>query len=781
MPSVLQVFIFRSGEFQGTDIFAEQPITIGRDPEVANLVLESSQVSRKHATLEFDDNKIQIKDLGSTNGIYVNNNKVDSAEVTRLDEILIGEFSLKLKLVSKSKPAENKPDENTDVTRTVAAQPPSSQRKPFEKISSSPSRIPIEREPEERPFREAVTSAEVPESRPKPAPAAKKPEAERPNPLARGIEGDLSDWDDVPSEEIDKPSRAPKADFRPAKEPLDDKKFDRVLKGMGIAAKKKPQKEEEDDEATAHYEPQQSFGKRKPAPPEIKEEEEEEIPQHGEANDEVAENDGFEVAAPPLHDEHDEDDDEHEEDDDDFVPPYSLVALLLADDGSKDRNNPNADHIEVMAVRDERIVDISMVQPGGAFWIGPKKNIFRRGLAVRDLPPRVKLVQFNRGGQCFLELPKKAEGSLQRGRERIPLEDYISSGKPNHRRGTSVLDFKQGELLKFHEGLLTYHVRYVRPPPQPKDTRPLAQRIKPQQWFSRSFGGSIVSHILIAVVVTILTSSSHSSAPPQEEFHEVSLDNKLNLEEPPPEPPKEEPPPEPEPEVAAPEKVPQHMQAAPSKSRPKAGGTSKAPPGVLGLLSKKGSSAAPGPAAAVAAVSNLSAASAPGVTSGYRVSGLISKLPGSTLSVGGGGGGLMTKGGAALLRGGGGGAGVLSGKGTREVGGLVQKMPKAMRATGQGTLDRDEIQKVINANIGAIQRCYERELLKTPGLSGKVQVEWNIGTSGSVRGVRQTFSNLNNNDVVNCIMSNIKSWQFPQPKGGEVVVNYPFIFKSIGF
>lgn len=200
------------------------------------------------------------------------------------------------------------------------------------------------------------------------------------------------------------------------------------------------------------------------------------------------------------------------------------------------------------------------------------------------------------------------------------------------------------------------------------------------------------------------------------------------------------------------------------------------------MLSKRGSSAAPGPASAVAAVSNLSAARAPGGKGGFRVSGLIGKMPTSSLSVGGGGGGLTTQGGAALLRGGQGGAGQLvGGKGTRQVGGIVTKVPQAMAAKGQGSLDRDEIQKVINRGISAIQRCYERELLRSPGLAGKIMVEWTVSTSGSVKSARQAFSSLNNAAAVNCIIGVVKTWQFPRPRGGEVVVNYPFIFKPVGF
>ena len=80
---------------------------------------------------------------------------------------------------------------------------------------------------------------------------------------------------------------------------------------------------------------------------------------------------------------------------------------------------------------------------------------------------------------------------------------------------------------------------------------------------------------------------------------------------------------------------------------------------------------------------------------------------------------------------------------------------------------RDEIQKVINDNIGAIQRCYERELMSKPGLSGKVEVEWTIGTNGGVKGTRQKFSSLDSVAAVNCILDRIRTWQFPQPKGGE--------------
>ncbi|HSI05468.1 MAG TPA: AgmX/PglI C-terminal domain-containing protein, partial [Myxococcota bacterium] len=110
---------------------------------------------------------------------------------------------------------------------------------------------------------------------------------------------------------------------------------------------------------------------------------------------------------------------------------------------------------------------------------------------------------------------------------------------------------------------------------------------------------------------------------------------------------------------------------------------------------------------------------------------------------------------------------------------LVTKMPQGMHAQG-GSLDREEIQKVVNKHIGEIQRCYERELLKTPTLAGKVTLEWVVATSGAVKSSRQKDATLQSSSAVNCMLASVKGWQFPQPRGGEVVVSYPFNFAAIG-
>ena len=77
--------------------------------------------------------------------------------------------------------------------------------------------------------------------------------------------------------------------------------------------------------------------------------------------------------------------------------------------------------------------------------------------------------------------------------------------------------------------------------------------------------------------------------------------------------------------------------------------------------------------------------------------------------------------------------------------------------------------------------CYERALLKEPGLAGKVVLEWTISTGGTVVSAKTKSSTLRNGEVEGCILRNLKTWKFPPAKGGVVIVSYPFLFNSVGY
>lgn len=88
---------FISGKYLG----AEYPLRWGREVVVGrsgdlDMVLAEEMVSRRHALILPDQNRLLIQDLGSTNGTFVNGQKVSEAYLREGDTILIGTSILKL-------------------------------------------------------------------------------------------------------------------------------------------------------------------------------------------------------------------------------------------------------------------------------------------------------------------------------------------------------------------------------------------------------------------------------------------------------------------------------------------------------------------------------------------------------------------------------------------------------------------------------------------------------------------------------------------------------------
>lgn len=94
-----------------------------------------------------------------------------------------------------------------------------------------------------------------------------------------------------------------------------------------------------------------------------------------------------------------------------------------------------------------------------------------------------------------------------------------------------------------------------------------------------------------------------------------------------------------------------------------------------------------------------------------------------------------------------------------------------------GSLDKEVIRRVIQQHQAEVRLCYERELLKTPGMGSKVSVRMEIGPDGSVRSAVIDRSTLGSPAVEACVAARARSWRFPAPSGGgNVVVTYPFSF-----
>lgn len=87
MASQFQL-IMRSGPTPGAAFTLEgDQITIGRD-SVNEIVINDAEISRRHARLTFQGGKYVLEDLGSTNGTFVNGQRLAGPRVLKAGEVV---------------------------------------------------------------------------------------------------------------------------------------------------------------------------------------------------------------------------------------------------------------------------------------------------------------------------------------------------------------------------------------------------------------------------------------------------------------------------------------------------------------------------------------------------------------------------------------------------------------------------------------------------------------------------------------------------------------------
>jgi hypothetical protein len=95
MPKLALRFI--SGKYKGGEFLLKEgkEVVVGRSSEL-DIVLMEDMVSRRHAVLVQRGDKIHVEDRGSTNGTFVNGEKISTAVVGKGDRVLIGTSIMKV-------------------------------------------------------------------------------------------------------------------------------------------------------------------------------------------------------------------------------------------------------------------------------------------------------------------------------------------------------------------------------------------------------------------------------------------------------------------------------------------------------------------------------------------------------------------------------------------------------------------------------------------------------------------------------------------------------------
>lgn len=83
---------------------------------------------------------------------------------------------------------------------------------------------------------------------------------------------------------------------------------------------------------------------------------------------------------------------------------------------------------------------------------------------------------------------------------------------------------------------------------------------------------------------------------------------------------------------------------------------------------------------------------------------------------------------------------------------------------------------VVRRYAAGIQFCYDNQLKKEPGLRGKLVISLTVLANGEVRQADVVQNQLGSDAVVDCVLAQIRAWQFPAIPVGVVSFKTPFVF-----
>jgi pSer/pThr/pTyr-binding forkhead associated (FHA) protein len=88
------MLVMRSGAYAGDRYFLQEAIsTIGRHPD-SSVCLDDVTVSRRHAEVQQSNGQFRVIDLGSLNGTYINQSRIEESNLEHGDELQVGKYRM---------------------------------------------------------------------------------------------------------------------------------------------------------------------------------------------------------------------------------------------------------------------------------------------------------------------------------------------------------------------------------------------------------------------------------------------------------------------------------------------------------------------------------------------------------------------------------------------------------------------------------------------------------------------------------------------------------------
>ena len=108
--------------------------------------------------------------------------------------------------------------------------------------------------------------------------------------------------------------------------------------------------------------------------------------------------------------------------------------------------------------------------------------------------------------------------------------------------------------------------------------------------------------------------------------------------------------------------------------------------------------------------------------------------------------------------------------------------PPADRRSASSDYSKNQVRNTITKKWREMQQCYNQFLASDPKpekTDGRIKVDWQVTAEGKVISPEIVTSEINHPGLEECLISRIRSWQFPPPPSGKnTYVVHKFNFKK---